>query len=155
MKKLYFSETNLGKIGIAENDGKLTNVYFDRDVIPQNMKIEETELIGEAFQQLNDYLSGALIEFSLPLAPSGTVFRQKVWKLLTAIPYGKTATYKDIAIALGNSQAVRAVGQANNKNPLPLFIPCHRIIGSNGKLVGYRGGLAMKEELLAIERLLY
>ncbi len=152
--KLYFQQTMLGKLGIAEQDGNITDVYFTDDVIPQDLDLDiaETALINEAFLQLNAYLAGELVEFSLPLAPRGTVFRQTVWQALRTIPYGTTASYKDIALAIDNPKAVRAVGQANNKNPIPIFIPCHRIIGSNGKLVGYSGGLKVKEFLLALER---
>ncbi len=149
---IAFSETSIGKIGIAEDTGKITNVYFATDIIPPALELEETALLRDAFQQLNAYLKGTLKAFSLPIAPAGTIFRQQVWQLLANIPYGTTATYKDIAIALGNPQSVRAVGQANHQNPIPLFIPCHRIIGMNGKLVGYRGGLAIKAKLLEIEK---
>jgi len=150
--KLYFYETDIGKVGIAEGRGSITNLYFETDVTPQNVEICETETIKEASRQLNAYLSGDLKEFSLPLATSGTDFMRTVWKILCEVPYGKTASYKDIAIAVGNPKAVRAVGMANNKNPIPIFIPCHRIIGSDGKLTGYRGGLALKKKLLELEK---
>ncbi|MEB3189856.1 MAG: methylated-DNA--[protein]-cysteine S-methyltransferase [Snowella sp.] len=149
---IAFSKTSIGKIGIAEAAGKITNVYFATDIIPSALELKETALLRDAFQQLNAYLKGTLKAFSLPIAPAGTIFRQQVWQLLDNIPYGTTATYKDIAIALGNPQSVRAVGQANQQNPIPLFIPCHRIISSNGKLVGYRGGLAIKATLLEMEK---
>jgi methylated-DNA-[protein]-cysteine S-methyltransferase len=149
---LYFQQTTLGKLGIAEHNGNITDVYFANDVIPQDIDIAETALINEAFSQLNAYLAGERTEFSLPLAPRGTAFMQTVWKALCNVPYASTASYKDIALAINNPKAVRAVGQANNKNPIPIFIPCHRIIGSNGKLVGYSGGLEIKEFLLALER---
>ena len=149
---LYFQQTALGKLGIAEQDGNITEVYFANEVIPQDVELAETALISEAFLQLNAYLAGELTGFSLPLAPRGTVFQQTVWQALCSVPYASTASYKDIAVAIGNPKAVRAVGQANNKNPIPIFIPCHRIIGSNGKLVGYGGGLEIKEFLLALEK---
>jgi methylated-DNA-[protein]-cysteine S-methyltransferase len=149
---LYFQQTPLGKLGIAEHAGNITDVYFADDVIPQNLEIAETALINEAFSQLNAYFAGELSQFSLPLAPRGTAFQQTVWHALCGVPYASTASYKDIAIAINNPKAVRAVGQANNKNPIPIFIPCHRIIGSNGKLVGYSGGLEIKVFLLALER---
>lgn len=149
---LYFQQTALGKLGIAEQNGNITDVYFAGDVIPQDIELAETALINEAFLQLNAYLAGELAEFSLPLVPCGTVFRQTVWQALRAIPYATTASYKDIALAIDQPKAARAVGQANNKNPIPIFIPCHRIIGSNGKLIGYSGGLKVKEFLLALER---
>jgi methylated-DNA-[protein]-cysteine S-methyltransferase len=149
---VYVQQTALGKLGIAEQDGNIIEVYFANEVIPQDLELAETALINEAFSQLNAYLAGELIKFSLPLAPRGTAFMQTVWQALCAVPYATTASYKDIALAIGNPKAVRAVGQANNKNPIPLFIPCHRIIGSNGKLVGYSGGLEIKEFLLALEK---
>lgn len=149
---LYFQHTALGKLGIAERDGNITDVYFANEIIPQDVELAETVLLNEAFSQLNAYFSGELTEFSLPLAPRGTAFMQTVWQALCALPYATTASYKDIALAIGNPNAVRAVGQANNKNPIPVFIPCHRIIGSNGKLVGYSGGLEIKAFLLALEK---
>ncbi len=98
-----------------------------------------------------EYLLGDRTEFSLPINMAGTPFQQSVWQALERIPYGETATYKQIAKNIGNEKACRAVGMANNKNPLPIIIPCHRIIGSNNSLVGYAGGLALKRKLLEIE----
>lgn len=149
--KLYFYQTEIGRIGIAEDFGSITNLYFEEDSVPTNMEICETEAIQEAFQQLHAYFAGELKVFSLSLDPHGTVFMKKVWNLLCQIPYGKTATYKEIAVNAGNPGAVRAVGLANNKNPIPIIIPCHRVIGSNGKLTGYRGGLDIKRKLLELE----
>jgi methylated-DNA-[protein]-cysteine S-methyltransferase len=150
--KLFFAPTRLGHIGIAEQNGNLTQLYFATDALSTNAEIKTTPLITEAFSQLNAYLAGKLQQFSLPLAPQGTDFMQTVWQALCAVPYGKTASYKDIALTIGNPKAVRAVGMANHKNPLPIFIPCHRIIGSNGKLVGYAGGLQLKQQLLDLEK---
>lgn len=141
----------MGRLGIAERDGAISDVYFENESVPQTIDEFETPLIREAFLQLEAYFAGRLYEFSLPLAPQGTDFMQTVWKELMAIPYGKTVSYKDVALAIGNPKAMRAVGMANNKNPIPVFIPCHRVIGSNGKLVGYGGGLPIKEFLLALE----
>ena len=150
--KLNFYETRIGKIGIAEDHGSITNLYFESDIVTQNVEICETENVKEASRQLHRYLEGDLKEFSLPLAPKGTSFMRKVWKILSEVPYGKTASYRDIAIAVGNPKAVRAVGMANYSNPIPIIVPCHRIIGSSGKLVGYRGGLALKKKLLELEK---
>jgi methylated-DNA-[protein]-cysteine S-methyltransferase len=150
--KLNFHQTSIGKIGIAEQNGFITNLFFEHDTIPQDVEIVENDLIKEAFQQLDDYLSGNLKEFSLPLATCGTEFMLKTWQALRDIPYGETASYKDIAVKIGNPKAVRAVGMANNRNPIPIFIPCHRVIGANGKLVGYGGGMELKEKLLEIEK---
>ena len=149
---IYFYNTVIGKIGIAETGGSITNLYFENDTLPQNATEEETPLLVEAAQQLNRYLMGTLKQFTLPLAPSGTPFMKQVWQHLCDVPYGQTATYKEIAAKTGNEKASRAIGLANNRNPIPVFIPCHRIIGSNGTLIGYRGGLEVKKILLNIER---
>ncbi len=98
------------------------------------------------------YFAGEREEFDLPLAPEGTPFQQEVWRRLCAIPYGETISYGELARRIGNPQASRAVGLANGSNPIPIVIPCHRVIGSNGKLTGYGGGLPIKEKLLALER---
>jgi methylated-DNA-[protein]-cysteine S-methyltransferase len=149
--KLHFSKTPLGKLGIVEQNDNITDVYFANDVIPQEAEIVETALISEAFSQLDAYFAGELKSFNLPLAPQGTNFMQTVWQALCTIPYGTTASYKDIAIAINNPKALRAVGQANSKNPIPIFIPCHRIIANNGKPGGYSGGLEIKAFLIALE----
>jgi methylated-DNA-[protein]-cysteine S-methyltransferase len=149
---LYFHNLAIGRIGIAEQQGSITNLYFESDTIPPNAQIVETALIKEAFRQLRAYLAGELKTFTLPLAPHGTDFMQKVWRNLCLIPYGNIASYKEIAGASGNPKACRAVGLANNKNPIPLIIPCHRVIGSDGKPVGYRGGLGIKMQLLDLEK---
>lgn len=149
---LCFKQTAIGRIGIAEENGCITNLYFETDAAPQNVELCETEVIKVAFQQLEAYLAGELQTFSVPLAPHGSDFMRAVWTVLCGVPYGKTASYKEIAITAGSPKAARAVGLANNRNPIPLFIPCHRIIGADGKLVGYRGGLVIKKILLDIEK---
>jgi methylated-DNA-[protein]-cysteine S-methyltransferase len=149
---LYVYQTQLGRIAIEEHHDNLTEVYFSTGSLPPSVDVMATALTNEAARQLSAYLAGTLKIFSLPLAPSGTEFQKKIWRLLCGIPYGETVSYKDLAIAAENPKAARAVGQANNKNPIPIFIPCHRVIGANSKLVGYAGGLAMKEQLLALEQ---
>ena len=149
---VHFHQTSIGRIGIAEKDGYITNLYLPNSTITNPASRTESPLIKEAFRQLTEYLNRNLKTFSLPLAPEGTPFMQKTWASLCKIPYGKTASYKDIAIDIGNCKAVRAVGMANNKNPIPIFIPCHRVIGSDGKLVGYGGGLELKMKLLELEK---
>jgi methylated-DNA-[protein]-cysteine S-methyltransferase len=150
---VHFQETCLGRIGISEEGGSISHLFLGGDSVPREMDQGQTPLLREAFQQLERYLAGELTEFSLPLMPAGTPFMQRVWQELRRVPYGRTVSYRDIATALGNPKAVRAVGMANNRNPIPIFIPCHRIIGSSGKLVGYRGGLELKRRLLELERL--
>ena len=109
-------------------------------------------LLNEAAQQLRNYFAGDLREFNLPLDPQGTDFQRRVWRELTAIPYGATRSYMQIANAIGAPKAVRAVGAANGANPIAIVVPCHRVIGASGKLVGYGGGLPLKQRLLALER---
>ena len=150
--KMYFHHMAIGRIGIAEEQDCITNLYFETDAVPQNAEMCETEVIQEAFQQLSAYLAGDLKTFSVPLAPHGTDFMLTVWKALCEVPYGTTSSYRQIAVAAGKPKAARAIGMANNRNPLPLFIPCHGIIGSDGRLVGYRGGLEVKKQLLELEK---
>lgn len=151
MNNIFFYETELGIIGIRENSKSITDIYFSK--VDTNDNIEETDLIKECFKQLKEYFEGNRTKFDLPLDPIGTEFQSKVWNELLKIPYGETKSYKDVAIAIGNEKACRAIGMANNKNPIPIIIPCHRVIGSNGKLVGYSGGLGVKEKLLNIENI--
>jgi len=152
MKNIFFYQTDIGKIGIAENGTAIINLCFENEKAPEDAVVLETELLKEAGSQLLSYFAGKRKEFSLPLAPTGTEFQQNVWKGLRAIPYGETRSYKEIAQAVGSLEAFRAVGMANNRNPIPIFIPCHRVIGANGKLVGYGGGLDIKERLLNLEK---
>ncbi len=113
---------------------------------------KKTALTDKVFSQLLEYFEGKRKEFDFPYEMRGTDFQKKVWQALCDIPYGETRSYKDIAIAIGNPKACRAIGLANNKNPISIAVPCHRVIGSNGKLVGYAGGLDMKESLLNMEK---
>jgi len=106
----------------------------------------------DVVSQLEEYFEGRRREFQLALAPEGTPFQLRVWKALLDIPYGETISYGELAERIGQPSASRAVGLANGSNPIPIVIPCHRVIGSNGKLTGYGGGLAIKERLLALER---
>lgn len=152
MKNIYYYDTAIGKIGIAEEEGWITNVILEADNFLEECIQEETELLQKAAEELREYVEGRRKDFDLPLRPQGTPFRQRVWEALCTIPYGETRSYKDIAHAVGNEKACRAVGGANNKNPIPIFIPCHRVIGADGKLVGYGGGLEMKIKLLELEK---
>jgi methylated-DNA-[protein]-cysteine S-methyltransferase len=152
MKSIFFYQTDIGRIGITENGTAITNLYFQEEDIPDDVIIYETELLKEAAKQLRSYLSGKRKNFSLPLAPSGTEFMLCVWQALQKIPYGETRSYKDIAKSINKPNASRAVGLANSKNPISIFIPCHRVIGTDGKLNGYLGGLQIKKYLLELER---
>ncbi|MGG7165348.1 methylated-DNA--[protein]-cysteine S-methyltransferase [Clostridium ihumii] len=152
MKNLYLYKTGIGKITIVEEDNKIINVYFDSEDTPKDINICETNILKEAGRQLQEYFSGVRTKFELPLNPKGTDFMKDVWSALEKIPYGETKTYGEIAKIIGRDKAYRAVGLANNKNPIPIFIPCHRVIGANGKLVGYAGGLNIKKQLLELEK---
>jgi methylated-DNA-[protein]-cysteine S-methyltransferase len=112
---------------------------------------EEQPVVRETLRQLTEYFAGDRMEFDLPLAPAGTEFQRAVWNALVKIPYGETCSYSDLARAIGRPAAVRAVGAANGSNPIAIIVPCHRVIGSSGKLVGYGGGLPMKRMLLDLE----
>lgn len=151
--RLYFYETDIGKIGISERSRSITNLYFADDCLPQDVIICETPILKEAARQLISYLAGDLEQFSLPLVPDGSTFQKRTWTILCGIPYGETASYREIAVKLGSPNAARAVGLANSRNPIPIFIPCHRVIGTNGSLVGYRGGVELKKRLINMEKI--
>jgi len=138
----------LGLIEIAANEQGLTAVSF---CAAATQACSEQPLLLAAKTQLAAYFGKELTEFDLPLAASGTAFQQQVWRALTGVPYGRTASYRDIAIAIANPKGVRAVGLANSKNPLAIIVPCHRVIGANGTLTGYAGGLDKKAWLLQHE----
>jgi methylated-DNA-[protein]-cysteine S-methyltransferase len=150
-KKVFVYETILGKIGIVEMQGVITDVFFNAGLIPAGYIYEETALLKDASRQLSEYLDGGRTSFDLPLRPDGTVFEKKCWEALLTIPYGETRTYSEQARLIGNPKACRAVGGANSRNPISIFIPCHRVIGTNGKLTGFAGGLDIKKKLLEIE----
>jgi len=153
MKNVFFYETEIGKIMIAENGTAITNLYFrEKADVKDDITVKETDLLKEANRQLQEYFEGNRKSFDLPLDPSGTEFQMKCWKALQEIPYGETRSYGEIAKRIGNPKAPRAVGLSNNRNPISIFIPCHRVIGANGKLVGYAGGLNVKEYLLNMEK---
>lgn len=148
MKKIYYYDTYTGKIGIAEEAGAITDIVFKTIDCP----VEETELIRETKRQLDEYFAGKRKDFDVPTRLNGTEFQKRVWLALRDIPYGKTASYKDIAAAVGCPKGYRAVGMANNRNPISIIYPCHRVVGSDGSLTGYGGGLDVKAKLLELER---
>ena len=141
-------ESPVGPLRIDEEGGFITGV--DRTDAP--LKAPDTPLLQECVRQLRAYFDGSLTVFDLPLNPQGTPFRRRVWAALQAIPYGETRSYGQLAKALDCPGAARAVGGANHHNPIAIIIPCHRVIGANGSLTGYGGGLAMKDWLLRHER---
>ena len=151
MKSLYFYDTILGVVGIVDNGKEILEVFYGEEK-REDAEIYESPLIRKTYGQINDFLEGRLKEFDLPLYFEGTDFQKKVWNALIAIPYGETRSYKDIAEKIGSPKAYRAVGITNNKNPISIIIPCHRVIGANGKLVGYGGGIDIKARLLELEK---
>lgn len=134
-----------------EGEDALTRLWLPGSLPDLREREEETPLLRAAREELLSYFSGERRDFDLPLAPAGTDFQRAVWEALKAIPYSETRTYGEIAAAVGRPKAVRAVGQANHVNPLPIFLPCHRVVGKNGALTGYAGGLDLKRALLALE----
>ena len=145
-------QSPVGEIVIIEDKGKIVEIDIAKNNKLDNIEEKDTELLLQTEKQLKEYFEGKRFDFEIPLNPTGTEFMQSVWKALEQIPYGETRTYKEIAEMVGNYKASRAVGMANNKNPIPIIIPCHRVIGSNNKLVGYALGLEMKQYLLELER---
>jgi methylated-DNA-[protein]-cysteine S-methyltransferase len=129
----------------------IRGIAFDARLDSEAQRNDRNPLLIEAVRQLRAYFAGQLREFCLPLDIEGTDFQKRVWDQVAAIPYGETRSYRQIATALGSPGAVRAVGAANGANPVPIVVPCHRVIGVSGKLVGYGGGLAMKRRLLELE----
>ncbi len=155
MKNVYYYDTVIGQIGISENGNAITGIFFvgiDEPGDIEQMHRIETPLVRKASRQIEEYLRGKRKEFQLPLAAEGTAFQKAAWGALLTIPYGETRSYKEMAEQVGNPKACRAIGMANNRNPISIVVPCHRVIGANGKLVGYGGGLHIKEWLLALEK---
>ena len=148
-------ESPVGPLLLAGDERGLRFVLFSkggRPAAPQPDWEPDRGRLAEPMRQLTEYFKGKLKTFDVPVAPVGTAFQRAVWLQLQAIPYGETISYGELARRLGNPRAVRAVGLANGSNPIAIIIPCHRVIGSNGSLVGYGGGLPTKQALLALER---
>ena len=144
-----FYDSPVGPITLVQEGETLTRLDFNTP----SQEEEATPLLLEARRQLQEYFAGERKAFALPLAPAGTAFQKKVWAALREIPWGETRSYGDIARAIGKPTACRAVGMANGRNPLPIFIPCHRVIGTNGSITGYSGGLEKKRFLLRLEEI--
>jgi methylated-DNA-[protein]-cysteine S-methyltransferase len=148
-------ESPVGPLLLVADDSGLRRIDFVNGRIPAQADPQwhnDAEPLRETARQLRAYFAGELEFFDLTLAPQGTPFQQTVWNRLCEIPFGETISYGELARRIGNPNASRAVGLANGSNPIPIVIPCHRVIGSNGKLTGYGGGLPIKEKLLALER---
>lgn len=153
MSVVYYYDGLIGRYALVETAGKLSRMWVGERIslVEANLEVKETPLLRMAKEQLDAYFAGQLKTFTVPLFPLGTEFQLKVWKALCTIPYGTVITYGQLAEQIGNVNASRAVGMANSRNPLPVFIPCHRVIGAGGRLTGYTGGLYIKEKLLQLE----
>ncbi len=149
MKYSFSYNAPISKLWLAEENGAITELSFSP---VRNAEERETPILKRAAEQLTEYFAGSRQSFDLPLDARGTSFQKSIWSALRDIPYGETCSYKDIAEAVGNEKACRAVGMANNKNPIAIIVPCHRVIGADGKLVGYGGGLDIKHALLDLEK---
>lgn len=150
-----YHKTPIGKILIAGNDSEIRMMSFPQGSQIRQIEPDWTESkkpFKLAISQLDDYFSGARLQFELPLSPAGTIFQQQVWQALLAIPYGQTTSYGELAKKINRPKASRAVGAANGANPIPIVIPCHRVIGSTGNLTGFGGGIPTKQWLLAHEK---
>lgn len=143
-----FIKTPIGWLKISASDSAITAIDFDANPL---RTVKPNRWTARCKQQLDEYFSGARRRFDLPLDATGTAFQKRVWQALIKIPYGKTCAYADIAGAIGKIKAVRAVGAANRRNPIPIVVPCHRVIGRDGSLTGFGGGLDKKEWLLKHE----
>ncbi|HEY2902366.1 MAG TPA: methylated-DNA--[protein]-cysteine S-methyltransferase [Polyangia bacterium] len=158
MSEAIFFSTVPSPVGaltlVADADAALIGLYFDSDPIGalrREQGVRDDRRLQPAARQLDEYFAGRRTRFDLALAPRGTPFQKAVWAALVAIPFGQTASYGDIAQAIGQPAAVRAIGGANHRNPLAIVVPCHRVIGADGSLTGYGGGLDRKRLLLALE----
>jgi methylated-DNA-[protein]-cysteine S-methyltransferase len=148
-----FVSSSLGKMCLVSDGVALTELWLPSNVSDQTItRGEPDEVLKETARQLEAYFAGQLREFDLPLRLAGTAFQQKVWDELTRIPYGETISYAELARRIGNPKACRAVGLANGKNPISIIVPCHRVIGANGTLTGYGGGIPAKQWLLKHEQ---
>ena len=150
-----YHDSPIGPLLLAGQNGTLTTIRFPLDGAREAPAFGwelSNAPFGDVKEQLDGYFAGRRQRFDLALAPTGTAFQRKVLEALQAIPYGETRSYKEVAAAIGKPRAVRAVGAANGRNPIPIIIPCHRVIGSDGSLTGFGGGLEVKRALLALEQ---
>jgi len=154
--KYCYADSPIGTLLIAGDDESVHLIAFAKNGKPQRPEAGWTEsstgALAETVRQLREYFAGKRADFDLPLAPEGTSFQREVWRKLQEIPYGETISYGELAKRVGNPKASRAVGSANGKNPIPIVIPCHRVIAGNGTLGGFGGGLTVKQQLLALEK---
>ncbi|PFA24499.1 MULTISPECIES: methylated-DNA--[protein]-cysteine S-methyltransferase [Bacillus cereus group] len=149
MYRAYY-ESEIGLLEITANDEGITSVIF----VEERKEENTSKIVEQCLAELDEYFHQKRTEFTVPLSAAGTLFQKSVWDALYTIPYGVSASYLDIAEKVGNTKAVRAIGGANSRNPISIIVPCHRVIGKSGKLVGYAGGLWRKEWLLKHEGIL-
>jgi methylated-DNA-[protein]-cysteine S-methyltransferase len=145
------TEKGVCKIALGTETAESVMAWLGRYIHPEALAEEESAAVTQAIQQITEYLDGRRRAFELPLDVRGTDFQRTVWAAVAAVPYGQTRSYADIAVIIGKPSATRAVGAANGANPLPLVIPCHRLVGKDGSLTGYGGGLDVKRLLLDME----
>lgn len=145
---IYTYQTKIGPITIHESNNKITKILINEK---NSVNTEESNLTKQTIKEINEYLDHKRTDFTIPLDPQGTDHQIKVWNELKKIPYSETRTYKELATSLGNPNASRAIGSACGKNPIMIIVPCHRVIGTNGKLTGYAGGIVVKEKLIDLE----
>ena len=147
-----YLDTPIGQLRLVSDGVHITAIEFE-GIHGNTAGDQQTEdpALSACARQLDEYFAGKRRSFDLPLAPGGTAFQNNVWNALRRIPYGELRSYRDIASAIHNIKAVRAVGAANGRNPIPIVVPCHRVIGSDGSLTGFAGGLEAKEALLRLE----
>ena len=145
-----YYESPVGALTLAENEGRLVFLLFGKRQI--DMPYGENDFLRGVIMQLDAYFAGERRSFDIPIEMCGTPFQKKVWTALQSIPYGSTVSYKELAEMIGSPKACRAVGSANNKNPISIIVPCHRVIGADGKLTGYGGGVDNKAYLLKLEQ---
>jgi methylated-DNA-[protein]-cysteine S-methyltransferase len=153
MQYYYSYRIPIGEIWIVENDNYIVKIKYKIDF--QGMEKKETELMKKTYLQLTEYFTGKRKNFDIPIKLTGTTFQKQVWAALQTIPYGEIWSYKRLAEAVSSPKGYRAVGMANNRNPISIIVPCHRVVGINGDLVGYAGGIDKKKKLLDIETKFY
>lgn len=155
MENSYSFQSPIGFLTICEQDNQLTRLYLDnqdRGILQSRNFEYHSDFLHEVYHQLNEYFAGKRKIFDLPVDSKGTAFQKAVWRELQKIPYGETRSYEDIAVAIGNKKAVRAIGQANGRNPIMIVVPCHRVIRKNGDISAFACGVEAKRYLLNLER---
>ncbi len=154
MPSHFLCESPIGQLTLVKTDGMLSGLYMgeSREARGEAMGPRAGSGFEDVVQQLHEYFARKRTVFTIPIAPAGTAFQQRVWTALRTIPYGETRSYGQLAAAIGNRSAMRAVGAANGRNPISIIVPCHRVIGSDGTLTGYGGGLERKQFLLDLEQ---